>query len=178
MSSETGRTSASAAGVRARTSDPDVVLEVREVGAVGPVGVAPLHALDGRLARVEARLVPRLEVADLAVAVGILVEAAAAEGFERRRQPLLAPRAQHQRRAGFRKALGETAWRERIEENLRNSLMLVTALNPHIGYDNAAKIAKNAHKKGISLRESAVELGFISGEDFDKHVKPEDMTHP
>ncbi|HZT57133.1 MAG TPA: class II fumarate hydratase [Pyrinomonadaceae bacterium] len=68
--------------------------------------------------------------------------------------------------------------RARIEENLRNSLMLVTALNPHIGYDNAAKIAKNAHKKGISLRESAIELGLLTGEQFDQYVKPEEMTHP
>jgi fumarate hydratase class II len=68
--------------------------------------------------------------------------------------------------------------RERIEEHLRNSLMLVTALNPYIGYDNAAKIAKNAHKKGISLRESAVELGLLTAEQFDDYVKPEKMTHP
>ncbi|MBA3768105.1 MAG: class II fumarate hydratase [Acidobacteria bacterium] len=68
--------------------------------------------------------------------------------------------------------------RERIAENLCNSLMLVTALNPHIGYDNAAKIAKNAHKRGISLRESAVELGLLTGEQFDQYVKPEEMTHP
>jgi fumarate hydratase, class II len=68
--------------------------------------------------------------------------------------------------------------RARIEEHLKNSLMLVTALNPHIGYDNAAKIAKNAHKKGISLRESAVELGLLTGEQFDEYVKPEEMTHP
>jgi len=68
--------------------------------------------------------------------------------------------------------------REQIDEHLKDSLMLVTALNPHIGYDKAAKVAKNAHKKGISLRESAVELGFLSGEDFDKFVKPEEMTHP
>ncbi|HLM57842.1 MAG TPA: class II fumarate hydratase, partial [Pyrinomonadaceae bacterium] len=68
--------------------------------------------------------------------------------------------------------------RERIEEHLRNSLMLVTALNPHIGYDNAARIAKNAHKKGISLRESAVELGLLTAEQFDEYVKPEEMTHP
>ncbi|HEV2863972.1 MAG TPA: class II fumarate hydratase [Pyrinomonadaceae bacterium] len=68
--------------------------------------------------------------------------------------------------------------RERIGEHLRNSLMLVTALNPHIGYDNAAKIAKNAHKKGISLRESAVELGLLTAEQFDEYVKPEEMTHP
>ncbi|MGH9944386.1 MAG: class II fumarate hydratase, partial [Pyrinomonadaceae bacterium] len=68
--------------------------------------------------------------------------------------------------------------RARIEEHLRNSLMLVTALNPHVGYDNAAKIAKHAHKQGISLRESAVELGLLTGEQFDQYVKPEEMTHP
>src|SRR3954471_15220554 len=68
--------------------------------------------------------------------------------------------------------------REKIDEHLRDSLMLVTALNPHIGYDNSAKIAKNAHKKGISLRESAIELELLSGEDFDRLVKPEEMTHP
>jgi fumarate hydratase class II len=68
--------------------------------------------------------------------------------------------------------------RARIDENLRNSLMLVTALNPHIGYDNAARIAKNAHKKGITLRESAVELGLLTEEQFDQYVKPEEMTHP
>jgi fumarate hydratase class II len=56
--------------------------------------------------------------------------------------------------------------------------MLVTALNQHIGYDNASKIAKNAHKKGISLRESAIGLGILDGEKFDKLVKPEEMTHP
>ncbi|MDQ2938140.1 MAG: class II fumarate hydratase [Acidobacteriota bacterium] len=68
--------------------------------------------------------------------------------------------------------------RQQIDENLKGSLMLVTALNPYIGYDKAAKVAKNAHTKGISLRESAVELGFLTGEDFDKYVKPEEMTHP
>jgi fumarate hydratase, class II len=68
--------------------------------------------------------------------------------------------------------------RARIEENLRQSLMLVTALNPHIGYDNAARIAKNAHKKGITLRESAAELGLLTAEQFDEYVKPEEMTHP
>jgi len=68
--------------------------------------------------------------------------------------------------------------REQIDEHLQDSLMLVTALNPHIGYDKAAQVAKNAHKKGISLRESAVALGYLSGEDFDKYVKPEEMTHP
>ncbi len=68
--------------------------------------------------------------------------------------------------------------REKIDEHLRNSLMLVTALNPHIGYDNAAKIAKNAHKQGISLRESAIKLNLLTGEQFDEYVKPEEMTHP
>jgi fumarate hydratase class II len=68
--------------------------------------------------------------------------------------------------------------RARIDENLNNSLMLVTALNPYIGYDNAARIAKNAHKKGITLRESAVELGLLTEEQFDQYVKPEEMTHP
>lgn len=68
--------------------------------------------------------------------------------------------------------------RERIDHYLRDSLMLVTALNQHIGYDNAAKIAKNAHKKGISLKESAVELGLLSAERFDELVIAEEMTHP
>jgi fumarate hydratase class II len=68
--------------------------------------------------------------------------------------------------------------RSQINEHLQNSLMLVTALNPHIGYDKSAQVAKHAHKKGISLRESAIELGFLSGEEFDKYVKPEEMTHP
>jgi fumarate hydratase class II len=68
--------------------------------------------------------------------------------------------------------------RAQIEAHLKNSLMLVTALNPHIGYDRAAQVAKNAHKKGISLRESCIELGFLTGEQFDKYVKPEEMTHP
>jgi fumarate hydratase class II len=68
--------------------------------------------------------------------------------------------------------------RARIDEHLRSSLMLVTALNPHIGYDKAAQVAKNAHKKNISLRDSAIELGFLTGEEFDRLVKPEEMTHP
>jgi fumarate hydratase, class II len=73
---------------------------------------------------------------------------------------------------------GMTIDREQIDEYLRDSLMLVTALNEHIGYDNSAKIAKNAHKKGISLRESAIESGLLTGEQFDEWVKPEEMTHP
>jgi fumarate hydratase class II len=68
--------------------------------------------------------------------------------------------------------------REQIDKNLNESLMLVTALNQHIGYDNAAKIAKNAHKKGLNLKESAIELGLLTGEQFDEWVKPEEMTHP
>ncbi len=68
--------------------------------------------------------------------------------------------------------------REQIDHYLQNSLMLVTALNQHIGYDNAAKIAKNAHKKGISLKESAVQLELLTAERFDELVKAEDMTHP
>ena len=68
--------------------------------------------------------------------------------------------------------------REQIDTHLKQSLMLVTALNPHIGYDKAAQVAKNAHKKKISLRESAVELGFLTGEQFDEMVDPEEMTHP
>ncbi|HMJ53627.1 MAG TPA: class II fumarate hydratase [Polyangiaceae bacterium] len=66
--------------------------------------------------------------------------------------------------------------RERIQHNLDNSLMLVTALNPHIGYDNAAKIAKTAHKQGKTLREVAVELGLLTGEQFDAWVRPEKMV--
>lgn len=73
---------------------------------------------------------------------------------------------------------GMTIDREKIDDYVSESLMLVTALNQHIGYDNAAKIAKNAHKKKISLRESAIELGLLSGEQFDEWVKPEEMTHP
>ncbi|MCZ2391068.1 MAG: class II fumarate hydratase [Acidobacteria bacterium] len=68
--------------------------------------------------------------------------------------------------------------RDKIDHYLRDSLMLVTALNQHIGYDNAAKIAKNAHKKGISLKESAVQLGLLTAENFDELVVAENMTHP
>jgi fumarate hydratase, class II len=68
--------------------------------------------------------------------------------------------------------------REQMDRHLRNSLMLVTALAPKIGYDNAAQVAKTAHHQGTSLREAAVKLGFLSGEEFDTIVKPEDMTHP
>jgi fumarate hydratase class II len=80
----------------------------------------------------------------------------------------------------FRKncALGIEPNRERIQQHLENSLMLVTALNPHIGYDNAAKIAKKAHKEGLTLRQSAEALGLVSAEDFSRFVKPEEMIGP
>ena len=65
-----------------------------------------------------------------------------------------------------------------IDRHLHNSLMLVTALNPIIGYDNAAKVAKKAHKERTTLREAAVELGLLTGQQFDEAVRPEDMTHP
>jgi fumarate hydratase class II len=68
--------------------------------------------------------------------------------------------------------------RARIDKLLRESLMLITALNPHIGYDKAAKIAKTAHKEGTTLREAAIKLGFLTGEQFDQWVRPEDMTGP
>lgn len=68
--------------------------------------------------------------------------------------------------------------REKIQANLDSNLMQVTALNRHIGYDKASKIAKNAHHKGLSLRESALELGFVTNEEFDAWVVPADMTHP
>ncbi|MEQ9704581.1 MAG: class II fumarate hydratase [Sandaracinaceae bacterium] len=65
-----------------------------------------------------------------------------------------------------------------IEKNLKNSLMLVTALNPVIGYDKAAKIAKTAYEKGQTLKETAVELGFLSAEEFEAAVKPAEMVGP
>lgn len=68
--------------------------------------------------------------------------------------------------------------RENIREHLDNSLMLVTALNNHIGYDAAAKIAKNAHENGLTLKESALQLGLLTSEQFDEWVRPEDMTGP
>jgi fumarate hydratase class II len=75
-------------------------------------------------------------------------------------------------------AVGIEPDRERIDKLLRESLMLVTALNPHIGYDKAAKIAKTAHKEGTTLKEAAVKLGFLSPEDFEKWVRPGDMVGP
>ena len=66
----------------------------------------------------------------------------------------------------------------RIKENLEDSLMLVTALNPHIGYDNAAKIAKTAHKTGGTLKQTAADLGLVKPEQFDEWVRPEKMVGP
>jgi len=68
--------------------------------------------------------------------------------------------------------------KERINTNLYNSLMLVTALNSHIGYDKAAEVAKKAYKDNTSLRDAIISLEYMSGEDFDKLVQPEKMIHP
>ena len=78
----------------------------------------------------------------------------------------------------FRKncVCGITPNRDKIAENLRNSLMLVTALNPHIGYENAAKIAKKAHADGSTLKEAALALGLLTEEEFDAWVVPENMV--
>jgi len=67
---------------------------------------------------------------------------------------------------------------EVIKKHLNNSLMLVTALNQHIGYDKAAEVAKKAYKEGTTLKEAIVALGYLTAEEFDKYVVPEDMTHP
>jgi len=67
---------------------------------------------------------------------------------------------------------------ERIEELLERSLMLVTALNPHIGYERSAEIAKKAHREGTTLREAALALGYVDAAQFDEWVRPQDMTHP
>jgi len=75
-------------------------------------------------------------------------------------------------------AVGIEPIRANIDRFLNDSLMLVTALNPHIGYENAAKIAKTAHANGTTLKEEAVALGLMSAEDFDKNVKPEEMIAP
>jgi len=72
-------------------------------------------------------------------------------------------------------AVGIEPNEEVIKRNLDQSLMLVTALNPHIGYENAAAIAKNAHKKGLTLKESAIASGLLTSEQFDEYVRPENM---
>lgn len=73
---------------------------------------------------------------------------------------------------------GITANKDKIDYYLHHSLMLVTALNPHIGYENAAKIAKNAHKKGISLKESGIELGLLTEQQYNEWIVPANMVHP
>ncbi len=75
-------------------------------------------------------------------------------------------------------AVGIKANEEKINHFLNDSLMLVTALNPYIGYENAAKIAKTAHANGTTLREEAVNLGLLTEEEFDRYVKPEEMIAP
>jgi len=74
--------------------------------------------------------------------------------------------------------VGIVANKERIAKLMNESLMLVTSLNPHIGYDNAAKIAKKAHKEGTSLKEAGIALGLLTSEQFDQWVKPETMLGP
>jgi fumarate hydratase class II len=73
---------------------------------------------------------------------------------------------------------GIKADEKRIDELMQRSLMLVTALAPTIGYDNAAKVAKTAHARGTTLREEAVRLGLVTAAEFDRLVKPERMTRP
>ncbi len=75
-------------------------------------------------------------------------------------------------------AIGIEPIKENIKKHLDNSLMLVTALNPHIGYDNAAKVAKKAHKENLTLKESVVQLGLLTAEKFDEVVRPEKMIGP
>ncbi|MGH0138908.1 UNVERIFIED_CONTAM: hypothetical protein FKN15_053276 [Acipenser sinensis] len=74
--------------------------------------------------------------------------------------------------------VGIEANKERINKLMNESLMLVTSLNPHIGYDEAVKIAKTAHKEGSTLKETAVKLGYITSEEFDQWIKPQGMLGP
>ena len=74
--------------------------------------------------------------------------------------------------------VGIKANKDKINELMNQSLMLVTALNPHIGYDNSALIAKTAHKNNSTLKETAIELGLLTEEQFDEWVKPENMVGP
>jgi fumarate hydratase class II len=73
---------------------------------------------------------------------------------------------------------GIRADERRIGELMQRSLMLVTALAPKIGYDNAAKVAKSARARGTTLKEEALRLGFVSADEFDRLVQPDKMTHP
>ena len=74
--------------------------------------------------------------------------------------------------------VGIVANTTRIDQLMQSSLMLVTALNPHVGYDNAAKIAKTAYERGATLRDTAADLGLMTPEAFDAAVKPEEMVGP
>jgi len=74
--------------------------------------------------------------------------------------------------------VGIQANREQLQQYVERSLMLVTALSPHIGYDNAAKVAKKAHAERKTLREAGIELGLFSGEEYDRIVRPERMLAP
>jgi fumarate hydratase class II len=74
--------------------------------------------------------------------------------------------------------VGIKANEEHIKALMERSLMLVTALAPKIGYDNAAKVAKTAHANGTTLKEEALRLGFVSADEFDRLVQPEKMTRP
>ena len=67
---------------------------------------------------------------------------------------------------------------KRIRDHVENSLMLVTALNPHIGYEKAAQISLKAYREELTLRDAALKLGFLTAKQFDEWVRPEDMTHP
>ena len=75
-------------------------------------------------------------------------------------------------------ARGIEANESNIAQGVAGSLMLVTALAPHIGYDRAAEIAKKAHKEGTTLKEAALALGYVSAQDFDRWVRPEAMIRP
>ncbi|MGT0244023.1 hypothetical protein ACVNP1_07970 [Staphylococcus aureus] len=75
-------------------------------------------------------------------------------------------------------AVGIEPIEENIDNYLNQSLMLVTALNPHIGYEKAAQIAKKAHKEGLTLKESGIQTGYVTEEQFEAWIKPEDMVDP
>ena len=75
-------------------------------------------------------------------------------------------------------AIGIEPIEENINHYLNQSLMLVTALNPHIGYEKAAQIAKKAHNEGLTLKESAINSGYVTEEQFEEWIKPEDMVDP
>ena len=75
-------------------------------------------------------------------------------------------------------AVGIAPEPEKIKDNLMNSLMLVTALSPHLGYEKSAEIAKTAHRDNCSLKEAAMKLGLVSGEQFDQLIVPEEMIFP